>query len=324
MASRSVDFELNLNDKEAAKLWIMAFMAKSRAKKWQDNDDEREITENFISCCGMKALACVVNILSPQKVEDLPFLEIKKKVDEFLEPTKKLVVAERAQFYARRQMIGENVSQFVVALRKAAENCEFEKLKDVIDPSQEMIKMGLIAGLRDLDVKQKVLEKFQSAELSISEIVEIVQQLEHVRQFMSASSNVVSSSNGVDNEVNYVDKRKTGNKMKPYVCFRCGKEGHMSNECRNKVKCFKCNKFGHVSKFCNKSSANCVAEMNVMDNDEECFSIGGKEHEDHNVICVKFLIERKEVKFYMQKDTGAACTLISDKMWIKIGKIKKV
>ncbi len=63
----------------------------------------------------------------------------------------------------------------------------------------------------------------------------------------SASSGGVSSSNSVENDVNYVDKRKTGNKTKAFICFRCGKEGHLVNECRSYIKCFKCKNVGHIS-----------------------------------------------------------------------------
>ena len=55
----------------------------------------------------------------------------------------------------------ESVSQFVANLRKAAEKCDFRKLKEVDDPNEEMIKMGLISGLNDASVKQKVLENIQ-------------------------------------------------------------------------------------------------------------------------------------------------------------------
>ena len=225
MASRAGDCGLDLNDKTAAKLWLLAFAAKARAKKWTDNEDSKEIADNFISTCGVKALACVVNVLSPLKIEDLTFSEIQVKINSYLEPKKKLVVAERAQFYARKQMVGESVSQFVVALQEAAENCEFDKLKVATDPCQDMIKMGLIAGLRNVDFKIKVLEKFQSVELSIVEIVEMVQQLENVTEFISASTKAAASAETNEQEVNHVERRKTGLKPNKYVCFKCGKEG---------------------------------------------------------------------------------------------------
>ena len=37
----------------------------------------------------------------------------------------------------------------------------FHKLGEVADPCEEMIKMGLIAGLRDVEMKQKVLKNIQ-------------------------------------------------------------------------------------------------------------------------------------------------------------------
>ena len=72
MASR----ELNLDDAAATKLWHVTFKVRARAKKWQDQENQREIADNFIACCGLKALAMVVNIVSPKKLEEMEFKDV--------------------------------------------------------------------------------------------------------------------------------------------------------------------------------------------------------------------------------------------------------
>ena len=150
---------LDLEDAEAAKLWLMAFKATARAKNWTDEGDnqehKRQITDEFMGRCGLKALATIVNIVSPKRVEDMQFSVLCQHIENFIQPKKKLVVAERAKFYERKQLHNESVTQFLAALRKAAVPCEFIKLKDVQDPTEEMVKLGLISGILDSHIKQK-------------------------------------------------------------------------------------------------------------------------------------------------------------------------
>ena len=111
-----------------------------------------------------------------------------------MEPQAKLVVAERAKFYQCVQSVDESVSKFVAKLRKQAECCAFAELKHVDDPCEEMVKMGLIAGLRDTDIKRKFLEPFKSKVLSAPEIVNMVQQVEKVVEFVSINRRVENAT----------------------------------------------------------------------------------------------------------------------------------
>ena len=156
-------------------------------------DADLQITYNFILVCGLNALELIGGIVAPQKIEDLPFADIRVAIERFLEPQAKLVVAERAKFYQCVQSVDESVSKFVAKLRKQAECCAFAELKHVDDPCEEMVKMGWIAGLRDSDNQRKVLEAFQSKVLSVPEIVNMVQQVEKVVEFVSINRRVECS-----------------------------------------------------------------------------------------------------------------------------------
>jgi hypothetical protein len=45
---------------------------------------------------------------------------------------------------------------------------------------------------------------------------------------------------------------RSGNskQQSPITCYKCGKEGHMQNECRGQVKCHQCGNSGHMAKDC--------------------------------------------------------------------------
>ena len=53
-----------------------------------------------------------------------------------------------------------------------------------------MVKMAVIAGMHQNDFKIKVLEKLQSCEMQVPQLVEFVQQLEQVSAFTSSNHRV--------------------------------------------------------------------------------------------------------------------------------------
>lgn len=97
MASRET--ELDLRNPEKAKLWIMMFEAKARAKKWQDTKETKDITNNFLASCGMDALSKINCLGMSKSLEKLNFCNIKEKIMEFIEPKAKLILSERIIFF---------------------------------------------------------------------------------------------------------------------------------------------------------------------------------------------------------------------------------
>ena len=60
---------------------------------------------------------------------------------------------ERFKFYRQDQKPHESIDDYVAALRKAAENCEFGAMLE------DMLRNRLVCGVRTQNIQRKLLEK---------------------------------------------------------------------------------------------------------------------------------------------------------------------
>ena len=97
---------------------------------------------------------------------------VKNKFDNYF-VIRKNVIFERAKFNRRVQEEGETVDEFVTALNKLAEHCNYGTLV------KEMIRDRLVVGLRDA----KLSEKLQlDSELTLEKAVNQARQSEAVKK----------------------------------------------------------------------------------------------------------------------------------------------
>ena len=160
MASCKTD-TLDLSHPDRARTWLMAFGARARSKGWKDEEGSLMITNNFIASCGLIALEKAQFLVAPNILETMQFSEIMDALKKYLRPKKKLTIAERTKFYSMKQLSEESVMDYLVRLRQGIEFCEFDKLKISADPVEEMLMVALVAGLKNNDVKDCVLDKIQ-------------------------------------------------------------------------------------------------------------------------------------------------------------------
>ena len=66
-------------------------------------------------------------LVSPEGPATLTYGNLVKVVSQHLNPS---VIAEKYKFHSRRQEPGENIAQFVAALKSLAKNCKFKKALD--------------------------------------------------------------------------------------------------------------------------------------------------------------------------------------------------
>ena len=186
---------------------------------------------------------------------------------------KPLVIAERYKFYQRRQETAVNVAEYLAALRKCAEHCNFADLL------QQALRDRFVCGLNSSAIQKRLLAE---SELSLTRALEIAQSIKAAAkqaEYLSLGNPAAAAaSDHVD--VNFI-KSKThpnfGNRprfargqkntdivpgriQQQRLCFRCGNKDHMPQMCRFKIQyCRVCKNKGHISTVCEK---NIPAEQN--------------------------------------------------------------
>ena len=116
-----------------------------------------------MASCGICALQRLTLIVAPSKLENTTFSSIESSLQLHLKPKKSLIVAERTRFYLLRQQPEESVSHFILRLRPGVQYCDFDQLKSSTDPTEEMMFVGLAAGLLDSKVQELGLDTTQAA-----------------------------------------------------------------------------------------------------------------------------------------------------------------
>lgn len=263
----------------------------------------------LLATMGSKASTLLADLLSPKVVSSaaVTYDDMKTSLLDHLR-SQRLEIAERALFYATTQNPSEASSDFFSRLKKQAEYCNFGvSLND-------MLRDRLVLGCRSIEARKRLL---QMEPLTLKTVQDTLLMFEAVE---SARANVLQTGSSIDNvrTTRQYKPKPTGSASKPFAnsdgkpCARCGK-----SRCPGKrqcvafgKKCSNCGKFNHFHSVCRSNKAcNFVNDDDVMH--IETFP------ENHSSARLLFKLDGKSVE--MEVDTGAAATIISEKMWRQLG-----
>ena len=130
--------------------------------------EEKKKVAVMVTVMGAKAYSLLRNLVAPSKPADKKFSELVQTLKDHLNP-KPLVIAERFKFHKRDQKEGETIAQYVAALRKLADTCEFEAFLE------QALRDRLVCGLYAENIQRKLLTE---ADLKLSRAYEIAQGME--------------------------------------------------------------------------------------------------------------------------------------------------
>ena len=96
---------LQLNDGNLTKCWLVAFEAHCRSKQIADVRNTlgtSDKTDKFLEKCGSKAILKIISLLPGKNIEHVEFKEIKDAINNYVEPQTRLTIADRTVFFTNK------------------------------------------------------------------------------------------------------------------------------------------------------------------------------------------------------------------------------
>ncbi|XP_049522593.1 uncharacterized protein K02A2.6-like [Dermacentor silvarum] len=192
----------------------------------------------FLRCCGSRTYSILRSLLAPNKPTETTLENCLKTLSDHFSP-KPLIVVSRFTFNSRVREEGESLSEFVDALKKLSEHCEFGTfLKD-------LLRDRIVCGIRDTQMQTRLLEE---PNLTVGTAVLTALAIESVKR---DASELCVMEGAVSANVNVI---RTSDK-KHVSCYRCG-DAHYATECPHIRKiCSYCRKVGHLARVCQSRDA---------------------------------------------------------------------
>ena len=173
--------------------------------------------------------------MSPKKLLDTHLKEIRQAIQNYISPKERVETAERAKFQSVVQGVGESDDDFLARLREEARYCDFEKLKTVTNPEEELVKIKFISGLRDPEANLRLLDGIKTkTTMSLSAMTENLQFRSQAMAFASSSTGnrpfVIKEEVGYNfrNTFRKPSEKFTGNEGKGNLRNRFGGKPHSS------------------------------------------------------------------------------------------------
>ena len=227
---------------------------------------------------------------------------------------KRSEIAERYEFFLRKQRPEESIKEYVAALRKSATYCDFTNNGAWPGRIEEALRDALVFGLHENTVRQALLTELN---LTLDKAIKIAESI------LSASkSKLMGQSEGVHRLAS------AHKKSQDVKCYRCGGNRHKPDDCPfRQQKCFNCNKIGHTQSVCkNKSqkkgfkpkpkpkAVHCIDDDDYDDLDYvQVYSLS---EFDNSALIIDVVVHG--IPISMEVDTGSARTLIPKSIWQKL------
>ena len=289
----------------------------------------------LLNAVGPTTYRLIKTLCLPGKPKDHTFRELVEKVKIHFN-RKPSPIIKRYEFNTRKQRPGESVAEYVAALRKIAEHCEYGGTLN------DMLRDRLVCGIADKRVQNRYLRE---AKLTYTEARDMALAAEtadrgskrlHVKNGDGgATVPPMSLSGQKEGTIAHVDKppdkprvsrvrpgRGSSQQRVPQsggrntTCYRCGGK-HKASKCKYKdYECHYCRKRGHLASVCHKKKRDSQAQTEqthqvIAESSNEgeyaMYSIGSKAARPL-IVGIKL----NGLMTAMEVDTGASVSLMSE------------
>ena len=153
----------------------------------------------------------------------------------------------RTKFGRMKQESQESVEQFSERIRDSAEIIFSSRLE-----REGAAVTAFISGLSNTAIKRRLLQMGDSEEENLDHVTQIAVQEEHISQALEEQGDSVSPVE----EFSGMPLFGVGSEPVPGStgCQKCGKPGHVSENCWAGITCQLCDKTGHVARVCRELS----------------------------------------------------------------------
>ncbi|PAA51290.1 hypothetical protein BOX15_Mlig005755g5 [Macrostomum lignano] len=306
--------------------WLDRFTIVAKFYRW-DSTAKAQMLLMRLSTALYDTLA---DQASPKKPSELSYSEIETALTSILVPAT-FVLAERYSFQLCSRKSGESVRTYAERVLKAAEKCEFinkdERLRDQFIcglADQNVIGKLLVKDHLRLSFKEAVAEAEAHSALVSTDIMKSAPKSEN-SGIMSIGM-LKSSSKPRIKGVN----RQQSQTQSSSKCSRCG-TSHGKDACPAYGKtCRKCGKQNHFQKMCrskfvvpNQKNTAAVQHLDEHSQSDHVFMVGATSRQplstDAVTVTLDFISSSDKVSIPCQVDTGAAVSVMSDRVWKQIG-----
>lgn len=273
--------------------------------------DDKAKKAIFLSSCGTETYALLKSIATPENILDNSFTYEKavSLLRKHFCPHANIII-QRFQFYRRDQQEEESIPEYLAALRKLSQHCDFKDL-------DEMLRDRLVCGIRDTNLQKRLLAN-EKLTLEMAENEAIANEEAQKSLTTLKGSTIVPAVNRISNK-----KAKRENEIKK--CFRCNGD-HSADNCRFKnEQCFFCKKQGHIERACitkTKKKKTQHYHKNKHSNvNQVSDQKGGNKEYILSVSCQSQSSFVREVNIYgrpikMEIDSGASHSIMSKKRFV--------
>ena len=272
--------------------------------------DEKYQTAVFLHSMGSVGLKIYNSLEFTDQENKEEIKTIIKKMDEYIIGNSNETY-ERYKFNRRNQAEGENIDEYVAALKDLAKSCGFCACVGLKD---SLLRDRIVLGVKEDQLRKELLQK---RKLSLGEAVD------HCRSY-EASAQAMQSIVDEKEAVHKIKMKRQYQTLKTKkTCYFCGEIHKLGDrhDCPAwGKKCTKCGRNNHIKSVCgkvpwikNKQPVHAMEDSYSEDEDEElAYAVSTSHQQNKQDIYAEMIIKgHQEEPTKFQVDCGATINLIS-------------